>query len=81
MKFHLKGYSFHRSISQTPDEIFSKEYGLTKDEYFVKMMCVVLIATKSKKVLIYPGNPTTVVPMFKNSFEDCFLFKNQNELY
>jgi len=76
-----KDYTFHRLISRTNDDIFYSNYNLTKEEYMVKMFCVVFLAVKSKKAIIYPGNPTTVVPMYKNSFLNCILFKNGSELF
>lgn len=71
-----KGYSFHRSISTTPDDIFYEDYSITKEEYVKQMICVVLLAVNAKLSFIYPGNPTTVVPMFKNTFDGCILFKD-----
>jgi|688.fasta_scaffold175463_2 hypothetical protein len=76
-----KSYSFHRNISQLEDNLFFETYNITKEEYIIKMMCVVLLAANAKKTLIYPGNPTTVVPMYKNTFENCVLFKNDLELF
>lgn len=38
------GYSFHRNISHTDDNVFYEMYKMTKDEYLIKMMCVVLLA-------------------------------------
>jgi len=75
------GYSFHRNISHTDDNVFYEMYKMTKDEYLVKMMCVVLLAANSKIPIIYPGNPTTVVPMYKNSFDNCILFKDDKEIF
>lgn len=76
-----KGYSFHRSVSTTPDDVFFEDYGITKEEYMMQMVSVVLLAANAKKAIIYPGNPTTVVPMFKNTFEDCILFKDAYNLF
>jgi hypothetical protein len=74
-------YSFHRNISQTPDESFYEMYKITKEEYVMRMMCVVLLAANSKKPIIYPGNPTTVVPMYRNSFNGCILFKDDIQIF
>jgi hypothetical protein len=76
-----KSYSFHRNVSQLDDSLFFEMYNITKEEYIIKMCCVVLLAINAKKTLIYPGNPTTVVPMYKNTFEDCVLFKNNLEIF
>lgn len=76
-----KGYSFHRLISKTPDNEFLLDYGITKNEYMIKMLCVILFSINSKKSIIYPGNPTTLSPMFKNTFDDFILFRDNKNLF
>lgn len=76
-----KGYSFHRSVSRTSDEDFINDYNVTKEEYMMQMFCIVLLASKSKKCIIYPGCATTIVPMYKNSFDNCILFKDSLNLF
>lgn len=76
-----KQYSFHRKISNMTDPEFLETYNVTKEQYIIDMMCVVLLSANAKKAIIYPGNPTTVVPMYKNSFEDCILFKDDKEIF
>lgn len=76
-----KGYSFHRDISKTNDLDFYNTYKISKENYFIQMLCVLLLAKNAKNSIIYPGNPTTLVPMYKRTFEGCFLFKNKTELF
>jgi hypothetical protein len=63
-------------IYTIPDLKFLEHYKLSKEEYIRKMLCVVLLASEAKNTIIYPGNPTVVVPMYKNTFENCILFKD-----
>lgn len=75
----LKG--FHIEMSETGNDLFRSKYKITKDEYLLQMYCLSLIAKNSYKSILYPGNPTTYVPMIKGSFDDCYLFKDYNELF
>jgi hypothetical protein len=76
-----KGYSFHRLISKTPDDEFLNNFKIDKTEYIIQIICIVLLALNSKKCLIYPGCGATVVPMYKNTYKDCFLFQNDTNLF
>jgi hypothetical protein len=75
----LKG--FHIEMSEIGNDLFRSKYKITKDEYLLQMYCLSLIAKNSYKSILYPGNPTTYVPMIKGSFDDCYLFKDDNELF
>jgi len=75
----LKG--FHNEMNEIGDDSFKSKYKITKDEYLLQMYCLSLIAKNSYKSILYPGNPTTYVPMIKGSFNDCYLFKNENQLF
>ena len=75
----LKG--FHNEMNEIGDDSFKSKYKITKDEYLLQMYCLSLIAKNSYKSILYPGNPTTYVPMIKGSFDDCYLFKNENQLF
>jgi hypothetical protein len=74
-------YSFHRWISHIDDKDFEERYGLSKLDYVIKMYCVVIFASKSKMSLIYPGNPTTFVPIIKNTFDGFILFKDDKNKF
>jgi hypothetical protein len=72
---------FHIEMSQINDDTFKSKYGITKNEYLLQMYCLSLIAKNSHKTILYPGNPTTYVPIIKGSLNDCFLFKDDNKLF
>jgi hypothetical protein len=72
---------FHIEMSEIGNEDFRSKYKITKDEYLLQMYCLSLIAKNSYKSILYPGNPTTYVPMIKGSFDDCYLFKDDNKLF
>jgi hypothetical protein len=72
--------SFHQRISQKDDTGFLEEFKVTKDEYFVKMCSVVLLSINSYKSVVYPGNATTIIPVYRNTFDNCILFKNEEEI-
>ncbi len=76
-----KGYSFHRLISRTSENDFQNDYNITKDEHIIQMLCIVLLAINAKKTIVYPGNGTTVVPMFKNSYDDTILFMDNINIF
>ena len=75
----LKG--FHIEMNEIGNDSFKSKYKITKDEYLLQMYCLSLIAKNSYKSILYPGNPTTYVPMIKGSFDDCYLFKDENQLF
>ena len=72
---------FHIEMSEINDDTFKLNYGITKNEYLLQMYCLSLIAKNSHKTILYPGNPTTYVPMIKGSFDNYYLFKNENQLF
>jgi hypothetical protein len=72
---------FHIEMSKINDDTFKSKYGITKNEYLLQMYCLSLIAKNSHKTILYPGNPTTFVPIIKGSLNDCFLFKDDNKLF
>jgi hypothetical protein len=72
---------FHIEMSEINDDTFKLKYGITKNEYLLQMYCLSLIAKNSHKTILYPGNPTTYVPMIKGSFDNCYLFKDENQLF
>lgn len=76
-----KGYSFHRLISKTSDEEFFNNFNINKNEYITQIICIVLLAINAKKCIIYPGCGATVVPMYKNTYNNCFLFQNNSFVF
>jgi hypothetical protein len=78
--FSTDGEAFHGRLDMERDELFKERYGITKLQYIKLMFVTSLFCKNSHSCIIYPGNPTTYIPMIRNSFENCFLFKN-NESY
>jgi hypothetical protein len=63
------------------DEDFRNMYGMTKIDHLRQMVALSLIAKNAYKSIIYPGNPTTFIPLFKGSFDDCILYKDDINLF
>lgn len=72
---------FHNEMNEISDDKFKTLYNITKHEYFFQMYCLSLIGKNAYKTIIYPGNPTTYIPMLKGSFDNCYLFKDDNHLF
>jgi len=70
--------SFHVGMRDISQNDFIQEFNITKDEYLILIMSLVDIASKSKKCIIYPGNLSTYIPMYKNSVDDCIVFTGDN---
>jgi hypothetical protein len=75
----LKG--FHNEMNEIGNDSFKSKYKITKNEYLLQMYCLSLIAKNSYKSILYPGNPTTYVPIIKGSLDNCYLFKDDNQLF
>ena len=63
------------------EHVFENLYGISKKEYVVQMYCLSLFCKNCYKTILYPGNPTTYIPILKGSFENCYLFKNNVQLF
>ena len=72
---------FHNEMNEMSDDKFKTLYNITKHEYFLQMYCLSLIGKNAYKTILYPGNPTTYIPMLKGSFDNCYLFKDDNHLF
>jgi hypothetical protein len=72
---------FHNEINTLRDDEFYAKYKCSKIEHLQQMYCLSLFAKNSYKTIIYPGNPSTYVPILKNTFDNCYLFKNQKDLF
>ncbi len=79
MSDKLRG--FHNEMNEISDDKFKTLYNITKHEYFLQMYCLSLIGKNAYKTILYPGNPTTYIPMLKGSFDNCYLFKDDNHLF
>lgn len=79
--FSMDSRAFHGRLDQISDEMFYNKYQITKIEYISWMVVSSLIAKKCNYCVVYPGNPTTFIPMIKNTYENCFLFKDNKNYY
>lgn len=76
--FRAKG--FHTDIHIISDDSFLGMYKMTKIEYLKCFVSLVHFAANSKYVVCYPGNLTTVIPMIRKSFVNCFLFLDDTRI-
>jgi hypothetical protein len=76
--FSIDGGGFHGRMDMKSDEEFHKNFNLTKLEYIKYMFVTSMVCKNSHTCIIYPGNPSTYIPMIKNTYENCYLFKNGN---
>jgi hypothetical protein len=72
---------FHNELKDISDDKFISMYNITKKEYLIQMYCLSLIGRDSYKTILYPGNPTTYIPIIKKSFDNCYLFKDNTQLF
>ena len=72
---------FHNELKDIREDKFISTYNITKQEYLIQMYCLSLIGRDSYKTILYPGNPTTYIPIIKKSFDNCYLFKDNAQLF
>jgi hypothetical protein len=72
---------FHVNLCDIPDKEFEKENGITKIEHLRQMVALSLISKNAGLSILYPGNPTTFIPLLKGSTDNCLLFKNGYNLF
>ena len=65
---------FHIRLHRISDFIFRRTFGISKVEYLQRLLCLVKLASRFKNVLIYPGNLTTVIPIFRGNFNNTYSF-------
>lgn len=71
---------FHVDLNFMSDDTFQTNYDMTKTEYLQRLISLVIIASKCKYSIIYPGNLATVIPLVKGNFENIFSFKDSKNL-
>jgi len=73
----LKG--FHVKLNSVSDTTFYEKYKMSKVEYLQRLLSLVIIASKCKHVILYPGNLSMVVPMIRGNFDNVYsFFDNEN---
>jgi len=80
MPFSQGNKGFHNHLSHILDETFVNTHGYDKMTYLKKMLAMTVVASRCKHFVCYPGNLTTFIPILKNTFDNCFCFKNSKEL-
>jgi len=80
MPFSQGDKGFHNHLNHILDETFVNIHGYNKMTYLKKMLAMTIVASRCKYFICYPGNLTTFIPILKNTFNDCFCFKNSKEL-
>lgn len=72
---------FHVRMSTSyDDEQFYNEYSMSKVEYLQKLLSISKIASMCQYSIVYPGCLSTLIPIFKNNFNNQFSFKNNTSL-
>ena len=72
---------FHNELKHFTEDRFYKTYNITKNDYLLQMYCLSLIGRDAHKTILYAGNPSTYIPILKGSFDNCYLFKDDNKLF
>jgi len=76
-----KDNAFHRNLRDVSDKSFEESYGISKINHLRQFVALSLIAQNANTVILYPGNPTTFLPLFCGSFDHFILFENELKLY
>jgi hypothetical protein len=71
---------FHVNLNSVSDDIFYNKYKMTKVKYLQKLLSLVIIASKCKHVIIYPGNLATVIPIIRGNFDNVYSFFDTENL-
>lgn len=70
---------FHVNLNSVSNTIFYEKYKMSKIEYLQRLLSLVIIASKCKYVILYPGNLSMVVPIIRGNFDNVFnFFDNEN---
>jgi len=77
----LKNEAFHRNVRDISEKDFQKNYGVSKIDHLRQMVALSVLAKYTNTNILYPGNPTTFIPLFKGSFHHFLLFENDLRLY
>lgn len=80
LPFSNTSKGFHNKLNLISDDIFLQTYNMDKILYLKTLLALTVIASKCKYCVLYPGNLTTFIPIIKNTFDNCFSFKNSHDL-
>lgn len=77
----IKKAPFHINVRDISESDFQKYYGVSKLDHLRQMVALTLLAQKSHITILYPGNPSTFLPLFSGTFQHFLLFKNGLNLF
>jgi hypothetical protein len=77
----FKNEAFHRNVRDISEVDFRENYGVSKIDHMRQMVALSILAKNTNTTILYPGNPTTFLPLFKGSFDHFLLFENDLRLY
>lgn len=72
---------FHLNLKDISNDEFQRTYRITKMDYLGQMLALSIIGKNAYKTILYPGNPSSYISILKGSLEDCFLFKDDLNLF
>lgn len=70
------GRAFHIGLSGVSEEQFNSRFGINKISYLQQMLAITQIAIEANHSIIYPGNPSTFIPIMGGQKNKCLLFLN-----
>jgi hypothetical protein len=80
LPFSENSKGFHVDLNFMLNKDFETKYNMSKIEYLQKLISLVIIASKCKYSIIYPGNLATVIPLVKGNFNNIFSFADSKNL-
>jgi hypothetical protein len=70
---------FHSHLYNVSNADFMNRHNMSKIDYLKKFLAITHIASQCNYFVSYPGNMLTIVPLMRQSFNNCILFiDNQN---
>jgi hypothetical protein len=72
---------FHINLNGMSEEMFLKNYRINKVDYLRQMLALSIVGKNAYKTILYPGNPSTYIPLLKGTLQDCLLFKDDLNLF
>ena len=81
MPYSHTNNGFHVRLSiEYNDEQFINDFEMSKVEYLQKLLSISKIASMCEYSIVYPGCLSTLIPIFKNNFNNQFSFINETSL-
>lgn len=71
---------FHTRLCDINDEKFYEIYNMSKVYYLQRIIALVHVASKCDKIIIYPGNLRSYIPIIRGNWYNVYSFNNKNDL-